>query len=192
MLPTKPVEALAGTKLYNNIKQSNQYYYIDLTDENSDFPDDESMDDSLPISICLLRNYDYMAGQLMPYAGRCYENAQCFYLVFKPFDSNYDFHFDGMDHIRKYLQKCDPKLIIVTREILAKKKHYNVFIWIKELVLANPNFTLHNKHTSRYMIHQSHLSDLGDRTRVMRYMIKESKERRFNKFVDYKVFTNRF
>lgn len=145
------VEALAGTELYTT---------------------------ELP---CLLHNYNFMSDKILFYAARCYENAEAFYMVFKPFDVNYDFHFNGSEHIRKYIySKVKPHLYILTREIIATKVHYNVFVWVPK-----GSFNFHDKHTSKYMINSQYLKTYGDRHNVLEYMIKESKQRRFNKDMDY-------
>lgn len=157
------VEALAGTELH-------------ISDDISSEEEDDKK-----IIECLFRNYFRMHDLVMPYALRCYECAEALYLVFKPFDNKYDFHFDGMDHVRKYVQShCSPLMMIITREILAKKVHYNVFLW-----RCYDGYDFHQKQTSRYRVHQQIMFNLTDRKNVLNYMIKESKERRFNKKIDY-------
>lgn len=152
----------------------------------------EELDPQYP---CLLRNYlDLSQNIVNRYYPRVYENAECMYLVFKPFNKNYDFHFDAMDHIRKYIystcQRYEQKvlLMIITREIIATKVHYNVFLWVELPNNLGKIIQFHQKQTSRYRIHAEVLDSPYDREKVLDYMIKESAQRRFNYKIDYKVF----
>ena len=85
-----------------------------------------------------------------PIVNRSYETQTLHYMVFKPFNSNYDPDFNGIEHIRKYLsgRKINPEAMIITREIMSAKVHYNVMIWVCE----DHDFYLEGKQTSRYRI----------------------------------------
>lgn len=100
------------------------------------------------------------------------EPYKYYYIVFKPFNKHYSDEYDGMEHIRKYIQKrC--KQYVITREITSAKIHYNVLAVSKyDLRQLNGN------HTKRYMIYSSIVSStIEDRYRVIDYITKEFKQR---------------
>lgn len=165
--------------------------------DNEVFICDDCMEDFDPLYPCLFRNYIKISKLVLPYADRCYEGCTPLYLVFKPFDRNYDPSVNEMEHIRKYLQsKQDIRLLIMTREIIATKVHYNVFMWVynddAHLKRNHPDYQdpcliFHEKHTSKFMIHCDSLDTLCDRYQVLEYMIKESTMRRFNQPQDLRI-----
>lgn len=164
--------------------------------DSYDFSENETdSEDSIDMKLaeCLFRNYRKCRREIVDrYYPRCYERASCEYLVFKPFDSNYDPSHNEMEHIRKYLyekiKKNDSRvlLMIITREVLATKVHYNVFLWRTIKGIADIN-VFHNMKTSKFMIHSQDLENPGDRQRVLLYIIEESKFRRFNRYIDYRI-----
>lgn len=115
-----------------------------------------------------------------PYLKRSYEMPQkWYYIVFKPFNRGYDPQYNGLDECRKKLKGCLD--YILTCEVLATKKHYHA------LVLSTQDLTtMHDKNTKRYKIY-SVCIDQGIQSRInlMKYLLKESKERRFVKYIDY-------
>lgn len=97
------------------------------------------------------------------------------FLVFKPFNSNYDSKYDGLEHVRKKIGK-EYQFLIITREIKATKVHYNVLV-----VSENSFMYLNERKTSRYMIScQDVNNDISNVSRVHEYIIKESQERLFH------------
>jgi len=97
-----------------------------------------------------------------------------------------------IDHVRKKIGKYNQ--IIITREIMATKVHYNVLVSTdKDLSLLN------DKQDSRFYIYSKVVKN-EDVNRVHQYIIKESKKRYFkciqkplDIFVQYKDFeTSKF
>lgn len=128
-------------------------------------------------------NYDDLIS--WPIVRRSYEDTTLHYLVFKPFNSNYDPGFNGIEHIRKYLsgRKIYPAAMIITREITSAKVHYNLMMWVCE----DHDFYLEGKQTSRYRISHQIVTTQKDKYNVHEYIIKESKHRYFETNIDIYV-----
>lgn len=125
----------------------------------------------------LLYNYplfrNYLRMPTWDIIKRTYEKPiRCFYLVFKPFLSCDDKNYDGMTHVKKYMYRHKFVTMIITREILEKRIHFNVIIWTKDNLKR-----LNDKKTSKYYIYSEELKEIADRQRVHEYIIKESKYR---------------
>lgn len=114
-----------------------------------------------------------------PVVKRSYEKPLClYYAVFKPFNKNYDPEFDGIDHIRKKVNRfTKTENMIITREINEAKIHYNVMFWT-----LNPECEsfFHEKKTNRYYIH-CQKAPLSDKYKIHEYIVKESMTRFFKK-----------
>lgn len=108
--------------------------------------------------------------------------VEAYYLVFKPFDKNYDPGFNAIRHILRKL-KGHWLDIIITREILASKVHYNVLLFDDEGV------ELHEKQTNRYYIFCQKLASVSDKHYVHEYMVKEVHRRPFYNNLDIAVYT---
>lgn len=121
--------------------------------------------------------------------GRTYEEDYHYvYLVYKPLEKNYDKNFDGMDHVRKHL-KSNFEAVIITREVNAKKVHYNVMAICKGHMQLDKLLQLHEKHTSRYYVYSTYVNKTReDIDRVHEYIIKESRTRYFYKNKDIYVY----
>lgn len=145
------------------------------------------------INTNIMSNYKYMQDLTDPLIKRSYEHMNWFYITCKPFDKQYAKHktwyeshmfIDSVFHtIRRYVQKhgyCAPDQFL-TKEQDAQKHHINVLV-CAPIDLANH---YHNRNTNKYKFHVTQLHDLGDRTRVRDYMIKEARERFFKENKDY-------
>lgn len=106
---------------------------------------------------------------------RSYEApTRLYFLVFKPFNKNYNAKKDLMDHVRKKIGSGH-KAVVITREINATKVHYNAMILTNKPDLVT---TLHNKQTNIYKITCKECP-LADKYRVHDYITKESRTRYF-------------
>lgn len=98
----------------------------------------------------------------------------CYFLVFKPLNSNYNPNYDGLDFCRKKIGN-NYSYLIMTREIKASKIHYNALV-VTDITLDH----LHERLTSKYMIWCEEVTnDHMNIARVHQYIIKESQERLF-------------
>lgn len=108
-----------------------------------------------------------------------------FFLVFKPFNKNYEPTYDGMDHIRKKLSKTVYSDLIITREIKATKVHYNVMVWSADNFLS-----LLGTHTNKYKIYCVPFKEGKDKYQIHDYIVKESKSRPFKLYEDIYIYSN--
>jgi len=158
---SKEAEALAGAGANidsNDITFSAEGYEVQLLNLN------------LKHRGCVLHNY------LSLPSWRFIKNpirtlADSYYIVFKPLDHNYDPKFDGIEHVRKHLGKT--VVMIIVREITAKKVHYHCMVWSHEDLSK-----LHEKCTNRYKIHVQSFPT-KDKAQVHEYLVKESHTRYF-------------
>lgn len=116
---------------------------------------------------------------------RSYERPiQWYYIVFKPYNAPYGrdpdfFKVKGLDKCRKILRA--PQAYILTRETDAEKVHVNMLVATSQDLLS-----LHDQsYCSKYKLSVQSLRTLGDRRRVLTYLLKESKTRTFIKYLDY-------
>lgn len=129
----------------------------------------------------LMNNYSRLAswaviGNYVNCGGNIY------YLVFKPKNKRYDPKKNLLDHVRK---KCGKHIaIIITREIEARKVHYNVLVRTAEDLLR-----LHDTQDSRFYIYCTAVPNTKkDVDTVHEYIIKESKTRYFYDNLDIYAF----
>lgn len=133
---------------------------------------------------CLFRNYNRLEKQYGHLAKRTYEvPLRWYFLTFKPFDKNYErdieeYLYKGFDHCRKKIGKVE--ILIMTREIEAKKVHINVLCASDRRL----DTLLHQKHTNRYFIYCQECVSAWD---TFKYIFKESNARYFHKYLDYVV-----
>lgn len=104
-----------------------------------------------------------------------------YFVVFAPFNRPYDkdpawYQFKGMDAARKYFKR--PIVIIMTKEVLAAKTHVNALVCTDQKLCSGKN-------TGKYKLNIMQLASLGDRLRVLTYILKESDERQFLQYQDY-------
>lgn len=101
-----------------------------------------------------------------------------YFVVFKPFNKTKDEELDGLKHVRAYLKNKKVKIdaVIITREILATRVHYNM------LIQSTFDFmTLHDKQTSKYRMFVTEVKGtIRDVMACHEYIIKESKIRYFH------------
>jgi len=109
------------------------------------------------------------------------EPMRLYFLTFKPFDSNYDPQFNGMDHVRNKLG-TEYETKIISREILAKKIHYNAMVFTTKDLSH-----LHETHTRRYFIYCEEKPMCSKRD-IHYYIMKEAKERYFWTGLDIGVY----
>lgn len=119
---------------------------------------------------------------------RTYElPCKWYYIVYKPFSKPYArdpdfFKVKGLDKCRKSLRK--PLAYIMTRETLAAKVHINAIVCTTEdLLLKNDQ-----SYCSKYKLYVSELKSIGDRRRVLDYIMKEASLRPFIKYLDYLIY----
>lgn len=120
---------------------------------------------------------------------RTYENSKWYYLTFKPYNRAYEnklawFTFKGLDYCRKYFIFRSAYCNILTREIEANKVHINALCCLpNDQILCQQNADYNNK----YKIYISELDNIGDRKRVLNYIVKEMANRAYQKYVDYYI-----
>lgn len=132
-----------------------------------------------------LRNYLFN-----PVITRSYEHPyKWYYIVWKPFNRSYDkdaqwYQTKGLDKCRRQISN-KANAYLITREIVAKKTH------IHGLICSSQDLDLlHQKNCySKYKMHVSSVLSQADRHRVTDYLLKESKNRSFKKYVDYVTFS---
>lgn len=136
-----------------------------------------STDGSIKIpKYCILNNYSRLPSWKV--IERSYEDCDLYFMVFKPLNKTYDSKFNGMDHVRKKIG-AKHKAVIITREIHAKKVHYNAMVFTDKDLSK-----LHDKSTNRYMIYSKKVPYL-DKYKIHDYIVKESHTRYFHGFVDF-------
>lgn len=119
---------------------------------------------------------------------RSYEDGERWYfIVFKPLNLQYSSSFSwyktkGLDKCRKMLN--GPSAYLFTREINSTKVHINALVCTTD-DLSHKHDTVY---CSKYKIYCKLLSNYGDRCRVMKYIVKESRDRSFIQFQDYIVY----
>lgn len=104
-----------------------------------------------------------------------------YFVVFAPFNKAYAKDVDWFMHeslkaTRRYFKR--PKVIIGTKEIKSAKIHINWLVCTDQVLKDGSN-------TSRHRLDVSVLNDIGDRRRVLDYILKESSERKFEQYKDY-------
>lgn len=117
---------------------------------------------------------------------RTYEVGKWYFVVAKPFDNTYNssiewYRHKGLDAIRKKLGKCNA--YIGTKEVNSQKVHVNYVVNTVELPFV------HGCNTHKYKLYVSELKTLGDRTRCLDYILKESNTRTFEEYSDYIVWS---
>lgn len=118
--------------------------------------------------------------------GRTYDNPKKWYFVVaKPFNDAYAKHFawyehKGLDAIKKKIGKAD--VIIGTKEIKAAKVHVNFLVCCDSLPFED------GCNTRKYKLAVYELAHIGDRERVLAYILKESEDRTFVQYSDYVLY----
>lgn len=144
--------------------------------------EDKLMERKALAAPCMFHNYralDRRFRALFPLV----KQTVSYFMTFKPFNKNYDPKFNALDHVRKkiYLHNSGHiKAVIISREITAKKVHYNAIVFSTKCLL-----NLDNKQTNRFKIYCK-MIDKNTESVVHEYITKESKTRYFEKN-DYKI-----
>lgn len=125
-----------------------------------------------------------LTGRIM----RTYEDGFWWFIVFKPLNAPYEknpdwFRNKGLDHCRKMVKH--PSTYISTREINASKVHVNMIVHTSTNDVLKRHDTIY---CNKYKIHVSVLLGLADRQRVLAYITKESKDRTFERYLDYNYY----
>ena len=133
----------------------------------------------------LMNNFAFVHREVRYITRRSYELPfRWFFLTFKPFNSTYDDNFDFyqnkcIDHCLNKLGKVEG--YIITREIKATKTHINILCVTTRAL----SIELHEKKTNRYFIY---CAEAVCKHTCLLYILKESKERVFKKYLDYAFF----
>lgn len=163
-LPTNGSEGEAGTKLTYNIDTIKQDLHAPPIEDKDVVP-----------RYSLFSNYSRLASWHL--VTRSHEDMNLFFMVFKPFSSNKDTtnqKRNAMDHVRKKIMEDNQvQDVIITREVLAKRVHFNAMVFTKSDLS-----TLHDTKTSRYMIYCKRVPYV-DKYKVHEYVVKESRVRYF-------------
>lgn len=130
-------------------------------------------------------SYEIVSPFMKQLISRTYEKPYKWYLVvFKPYDKQYDKHFEwyqtkAMEYIRRLYSKIGD--IVISKEIMAKKTHFNMIIVTCECVddSETPNH--------KFKLNVNELEQMNDRLAALVYILKEAKLRPFVKFVDYNL-----
>lgn len=138
-------------------------------------------------TFCHFHNYHSICYDYYYIVNRTYEEPfRWYFLTFKPFDKPYEkdpvfYHKKGLEHCRKKVGKTEA--YFYTREIKASKVHINA------LVLSSSDLSiLHEKQTNKYFIYSVQIPNM-DRFKVFDYIFKESRERYFNKYIDFAIYS---
>lgn len=129
-------------------------------------------DEAITLLRPIFHNYNFV--KTWPIIKRSYE-YDMYYIVFKPFNVNYDPNYNGMKSVKQYLHKRkDFDTMIITREIMdCAKIHFNVILWSKSDYMK-----INGKHLNHYYITvQKVKKTTADKMTVHHYCIKESKKR---------------
>lgn len=109
-------------------------------------------------------NHDSLPCEEVPFYKPPAIYERWYFMVFKPFDSNYDPKYNALDFIRKGYTK-DAGAFVITKEQNATKVHWNALIYSRHKLMD-----YHKKKTQRFMIYSEiTLEPLS----VYRYMTKE-------------------
>lgn len=122
----------------------------------------------------LCYNYNHLASWSI--VTRSHEETKAFFMIFKPFLSNRDTpkqKRNAMDHVRKKIMDEEVDDVIITREILATRIHFNALVFCKKDLSH-----LNDKKTSRYFITCKQVP-YADKYKVHDYIVKESRVRFF-------------
>lgn len=127
----------------------------------------------------MMHNYSRLASwRMLHHFFETQDRFVNYFVVFKPFKKTDDKNFDGLKHIRAYLKNKGivAEAIIITREVMAKRVHYNMLISTMYGMCQ-----LHDKQTSKYRMHvQMILSKIKPVLAIHDYIVKESKIRYFH------------
>jgi len=123
--------------------------------------------------------------QIGQFVERTYEDPlKWYFVVFKPFDRAYErdphyFMYKGLSKCRDAFKR--PEAILLTKEQQSNKVHINALVCTRQEVQ-----TLHDKsYCNKYKIYVDSCDTLAERLRVRSYIMKESKNRTFEKYLDY-------
>lgn len=135
----------------------------------------------------MMQNYDIVYEELEPFIKRSYEGKDWYYLVSKPFDASYKNDQDWFtsesyaDNTATLLYRIDSEMdFLIVKEKNAIKHHLNVLISSDVDMIKH-----HDKNKYRARWHINKLSSIGDRTQVLKYILKEAKIRYFREDIDY-------
>lgn len=138
-------------------------------------------------TFCYFHNYHSICYDYYYIVNRTYEEPfKWYFLTFKPFDKPY--MKDPLFYQKKGIEHCRKKVGTVqayfyTREIIAEKVHINALILSKTDISK-----LHEKQTNKYYIYCQTIPNI-DRFKVFDYIFKESRERYFNKYIDFAIYS---
>lgn len=115
---------------------------------------------------------------------RSYEGCSNYLIVFAPITNHIDSKQD-IKKIEKYLRsKYHYQRILLTREILESRIHYNVLLTTK----SNPILT-NNTIVQKFHLNVQHVPNITHLPTIIQYMFKESKHRPFHPNIDYFLYT---
>lgn len=109
-----------------------------------------------------------------------------YYMVYKPYTKIDDQAKCNFDHVRKHVMSLNPLHYVITREIYAKRYHYNVIVALSYKNVENDI----NMFTNRYKYSRSLLFSIEDRLNALKYILKEYKIRNPKEFIDYYIYSN--
>lgn len=137
---------------------------------------------------CLFWNYETMIARTNSLIDRTMERpTKWYFIVAKPFNSTYVKHHDwyqskALDHVRRKVGKSHG--YIITKEQESKnvpKTHINVLVASDRDLCS----ILHEKKDNKFFYY---CQECIDRKDIQKYILKESKERQFMIFKDYRFF----
>lgn len=116
---------------------------------------------------------------------RTYEKpVRWFFVVFKPYNRAYNkdpayFRIKGLSKCRDAFIK--PEAILLTREMEAEKVHINALV----ATTADPSYLHEKSYCNKYKVYVDEVCTRSSLLRVKDYILKESKHRTFEKYLDY-------
>lgn len=140
-----------------------------------------------PTTPKLFGNYEKVYSELKPYVADGYEHPyKLYFMVAQPFNKKYHVNYDwynstkAIDYLRK-LWKGD--MYVITRETEATQTHFNLLIWSKDDLKK-----YHQKARGKFGYYVEEVTNMycpDVRDRILKYMIKESHQRKFRHGIDY-------
>lgn len=111
---------------------------------------------------------------------RTYENAQHYYIVLKPYTRYNSKECDFVRIEKNLRRRFKYDRILITREILAKRIHYNI------LITSGSNIcSIHDKtFTKNFKANVQLVDKIEDLPDIIKYMTKEADERQFKPDLD--------
>lgn len=170
---TRGAELCSSCEILNNNNHCDCKYY-DLKDDSPFSPD------------VVLFNYyyhnltKYKIADFKP--DRSYEGCANYLVVFAPLNNHVDKQ-DDIKKLEKYIRKFKYERVVITREILEKRVHYNMIVTTKENMMPSSG-----KIVQKFFMDVQHIVNSGHLQRVWNYIFKESKRRPFYANTDYFIY----